>query len=99
MSSSRLYYNGSSIDVRLGDRVRIRRLFRADLQGTVCYIPGLSPRHRELEDAGVKQWAIRSDDGSVYPILYDPDHFQPPSKIVFVARGDGPVLKPEDHLE
>jgi hypothetical protein len=66
--------------------------------GVVCYIPGISPRHSELEYDNIKQWAIKTDDGSVYPILYDPIGFPPPKHIVFLSRGEDSGLKPDDVL-
>jgi len=96
--SSRLFYRTGE-EVKLGDRVRMKRFLRRDLEGKVCYLPGISPRHDELEYEDVKQWAIRTDDGSVYPILYDPENFQPPKRIVFVARTDDQGLQPSEVLE
>ena len=96
---SRLFYHASDIEVELGDRVKMKRLIRRPVIGTVCYIPGLSDVHNELEYDDVQQWAIRSDDGSVYPILYSPETFQPPKRIAFISRGDGSLLEPNEHLE
>jgi len=96
---SGLFYHHAHQEVRLGDRVRMRRWFRRDLEGTVCYIPGISPLHDELEYEDVKQWAIRTDDGAVYPILYDPPRFQPPKHIFLLSRSSDPGLQPSDHLE
>lgn len=97
--SSGLFYFGSGEEVSLGDRVRIKRVFRRDLDGKVCYIPGISPVHKELEYDDVQQWAIEGDNGSIYPILYDPEGFQPPSKIVFVGRAKDNGLQPDEVLE
>jgi len=96
--SSKLFYHGTANEVKLGDRVRLKRLFRSDLGGVVCYIPGLSPKHSELEYEDVRQWAISADNGSVYPIVYDPENFQPPKRICFVNRGTGGELTPDDAL-
>ncbi len=96
---SGLFY-ATGEEVELGDHVIMRRLFGKDIRGAVCYIPGISPRHREMEYADVRQWAIRSEDGqSVYPILYDPANFQPPKKIRLVSRGAPQTLSPDQHLE
>ena len=96
--SSGLHYHGTSDEVRLGDRVKMKRFLRADRLGTVCYIPGVSPRHEELEYEDVRQWAIRTHDGAVYPILYDPAGFQPPKSILLVSRGEEVSLKPDERL-
>jgi hypothetical protein len=98
-SSSGLFYHGTDIDVRLGDRVEVKRLFRRPLEGFVCYIPGISPTNVELEFEDVKQWAIRSADGSVYPILYDPERFQPPRHIRFLERSTHAGIGPTDVLK
>jgi hypothetical protein len=99
MSGSRLFYFNSTIEVELGDRVLWSRFLRAPLRGVVCYIPGPSPKHSELEYEDVLQWAVRTEDGSVYPILYDPDNFQPPKRIRFVGRGEAGTLDPREGLE
>ncbi len=98
-AKSCLFYYNSTVEVCLGDEVRIRRWLRRPERGVVCYIPGLSPRHEEMEYDDVRLWAIRCDNGNCYPILYDPDRFQPPRRIEFVARGTGPLLEPGDPLE
>jgi len=96
---SRLFYHATNIEVELGDRVEMKRLVRRSITGTVCYIPGISEVHDELEYDDVQQWAIRSDDGSVYAILYSPETFQPPKKIAFISRGGENLLAPNEHLE
>lgn len=98
--TSGLFYHRTGEEVRLGDRVTLRRWFRSDLRGIVCYIPGLSPQHSELEYDGVKQWAIRCDDGSVRPMGYDPDspYGQPPKSITFIGRGSGGEITPDEGL-
>lgn len=97
---SRLFYHRSGEEVELGDRVRIKRWFTRDLTGTVCYIPGISQVHGELEYEGVKQWAICCDDGSVRPLVYCPASkcCQPPKSIIFLGRGSGGQLEPDEEL-
>ena len=97
--TSRLFYYGTSTEVELGDRVHLTRILRRPKEGTVCYIPGLSEPHSELEYEDIRQWAVRSDDGCVYPILYSPETFQPPKNIKFVSHGSGNLLEPDEHLE
>jgi hypothetical protein len=98
--NSGLFYHGTSDEIQLGDRVRLKRWFRPDLPGVVCYIPGISPRHSDLEYEGVRQWAIRCDDGSVRPMGYDPEspYGQPTKSIVFIGRGSGTSLQPDEEL-
>ena len=89
-TSSRLFYFASEVEVRLGDRVELKRFLRKPRRGIVCYISGVSPLQSELEDDAIRQWAIKTDDGAVLPILYHPDGFQPPEDIQFVCRGEDP---------
>lgn len=98
MTFSALHYRGTSDEVRLGDHVCIRRLFWRKETGTVCYIPGISPIHAELEYDDVRQWAIRTDNGNVYAILYDPQNFPPPKNISLLARGAGSELIPDEQI-
>lgn len=86
---SGLYYFGTREDVRLGDRVRIRRWIRSDLFGTVVYIPGLSPRHREMEGTDFRKWAIELEDSrrTVVGMYYGPEESQPSKRIALVSRG------------
>ena len=75
-NGSRMFYHGTRMEVQLGDRVRVRpwlfRWFRKAQDGAVCYIPGISPKHRHLEYEDVKKWAIRLEDGTVLSAVYDP---------------------------
>jgi hypothetical protein len=95
---SRLFYYGTQIEVELGDRVRFKRWFRSDLEGIVCYIPGISPKHRELEHGNIKKWATRVPDGTVFATIYCPDRVQPKKNLVFVARSADPGINPKTPL-
>ena len=98
--SSGLFYSGTKEEVRLGDRVRIRRWLRKPLEGVVCYIPGLSPRHPELEYGGTRQWAIELGDGSLRVSGYYPSQIQPSGKIELVERdSDFVPVDPSAKLE
>ena len=68
---SRLFYVTGE-EVQLGDHVIIKRWIRRSLQGTVCYIPGISSPHPDLEDESGSQWAVRLVDGTVLSMGYDP---------------------------
>lgn len=85
--SSGLYYHGTKEEVRLGDRVKIRLWFWRSTEGVVCCIPGISPKHRELESTGVARWAIRLPDGNLRVIGYYPQHAQPGQHISLLERG------------
>ena len=96
--SSGLYYKTGE-EVRLGDVIRVRRLFAQARTGTVCYTPGLSPRHRYLEYVDVRQWAYRTADGTVYAAGYDPARMPVLRGITLVARGPEVSLSPTEGLE
>ncbi len=96
--TSGLKYHGTNEEVCLGDWVEVRGWFRIKYRGHVSYIPGLSAEHRELEYDDVRQWAITSDDGTTYPIVYSPKNFQPPKHIRFLKRNEGNQIKPTDEL-
>jgi hypothetical protein len=76
----------------------MKRFLRRAQDGLVCYIPGISQRHPELEYEDVRQWAVKTNDGSVYPILYHPESFQPPKGIEFLGRTNEPGLSVEEEL-
>lgn len=99
---SRLFYHGTNIEVMLGDRVLIKRLFRKGLSGTVCYISGISTSHPGIEDGG-PQWAIQMADGSLRMAGYEPEnkygYGQPRKHILFVSRGETGGISPETPLE
>lgn len=99
MAGSRLFYFSSEVEVELGDRVLWSRFMRSPLKGIVCYIPGLSPKHPMLEYEDVAHWAVRTEDGAVFPILYDPDNFQPPKRIRFLGRGETEILGQDERLQ
>jgi hypothetical protein len=93
---SRLFYYGTRDDVRLGDRVSIRRWLRGALEGVVCHIPGISPTHPELK----RKWAIELADGSLRVMVYSPDEAQPRRKFRLIRRGDAPAaFDPATRLE
>jgi hypothetical protein len=95
---SRLFYYGTQIEVRLGDRVRWRRWFRSDLEGIVCYLPGISPRHPEMANDYGLEWAIRTNDGTIWTMGYCPDRAQPRKNLQFVARSIERGIGPETTL-
>lgn len=99
--SSELFYHGTNKEVRVGDRVRMKRFLRKASYGTVCYIPGISAKHPDLEYENKRFWAIRADDGTIYPMVYAPKHRlgQPGPKIELIARTDYPGLSPDIPLE
>src|SRR5262245_29269990 len=96
--SSGLFYCGTNIEMRLGDRIEVKRFLRKPQRASVCYIPGISERNACLDFDDVRQWAFSTADGSVYPCVYDPQHLQPPKHIRFIERTDDPGIGPDLEL-
>lgn len=96
-----MFYHGTTTEVQLGDHVTIKRRFRHPLEGTVCYIPGLSRCHPQLEYDDVKKWAIEIADGSMRVMGYFPESSdrQASRSIEFRGRGPHRELDPEIALE
>ncbi len=99
-NGSGLFYFGTKEEVRLGDRVRVKRWLRKDLEGVVCYIPGCGPIHPDLDvpEDGFQDWAIKLDDGMFLTAIYAPEHAQPKKSIVLIGRGHGESLSPDERL-
>lgn len=96
---SRLFYFGTQIEVRLGDRVRLKRWFRSDLEGIVCYLPGISPRNPYMENEYTIQWGIKATDGAVWIMVYCPERAQPKKNLKFVARSEEKGMSSETVLD
>lgn len=97
--TSKLFYHSSKEEVQLGDKVEMKRLFWRKEKGIVCYLPGISELHKDFEYDEIKQWAIKTENGNIYPILYDPDNFQPPKNIIFMERGEKVSIEPKEKME
>jgi hypothetical protein len=93
-----MIYANSTTEMKLGDRVLIKRLFRKSLRGVVAYLPGISPPHAEMTDDG-GNFAVRVENGEMWAFLYYSDK-PAPSRIVFVSRGspDNEQLLPCENL-
>jgi hypothetical protein len=102
MASDRLYYCGTETAVQIGDLVEVKRgWFGRYERGRVCYLPGISKPHPEMERDGTAYWAIELEDGTVVSWIYLPERIQPGRRIRFIARGSQPApgLSPTDVLE
>lgn len=100
---SKLFYHGTDIEVMLGDRVRYTKglFWRRAVSGRVCYMPGVSNPHPQLDFEGTRMWSIQLENGSNYAWIYCPEEVQPSWRIKFVAR-DGSVdglLTPDEILK
>ncbi|HEY2416186.1 MAG TPA: hypothetical protein VGI40_28355 [Pirellulaceae bacterium] len=103
---SGIFYHGTTTEVEIGDRVRLKPWFfgwfRKSSLGNVCYIPGISTPHRDLEYEDVKEWAILRDDGVILSSAYDPNGFfngQISKYVEFVSRGSVEPISPEERLD
>ncbi len=87
--TKKLYYPKTDLEICLGDRVSIRRLFRRRT-GTVVYIPGASERHSDMEYGDVKLWAIQldNDEGNILQIGYFPPDEVVPKSLQLIKRED-----------
>lgn len=63
-----LAYFGTNEEVRLGDRVRIRAFIVLKLDGVVCYIPGVSVKHDDMEYEGLRHVGIQLRSGELRQI-------------------------------
>ena len=79
-------YANSTIEMKLGDHVLIKRLFRRSIRGVVAYLPGVSQTHPEMTYDDGDDFAIRVEKGEMWAFLYYSDR-SVPSRIVFISRG------------
>ena len=98
---SQLRYSASGEPVRLGDRVRVKRFLRKPLEGTVYYLPGKSSPHPEMEYDGIRQWAIRLDNGDLLLTIYEPERPSLDRRFELIERGpeDFQGLSPSERTQ
>jgi|ERR1041384_4853163 hypothetical protein len=93
-----LYADGAPVN--LGDLVRFRRwlVWRT---GHVAYVPGISPKHRDLEFRGLRHVGIQFDSGIFTALVVDPDSSKLPESLRLVARSApaGDEVKPKEKFE
>jgi len=92
------YNNEDKTPVQLGDRVTIRRFLFWKYSGTVVYVPGISPKRKDMEYNGLQWIAVKYDDGSFVQEVVDPEIHELCNKNVkFISRGDQSVgITPDD---
>jgi hypothetical protein len=88
-------------EVKLGDVVDRKGIF-SKRRGKITYIPGVSPKHREMEYGELRFVGIKIENGFI-ATLVDPEHGHLKKSIVFIARDavsdpvkQGDVLFPDD---
>jgi hypothetical protein len=97
--SETIYYSDNKTRVMLGDVVEKRILFKKK-KGRVVYIPGISPKNKEMEYGGLVDVGIKMDDGIFVATVVDPKGFYLQKKIRFVERNSSGYkeVKPTDKL-
>ena len=97
-SSCKLLYIDTDIEVRLGDRILYKKLFKS-VEGQVVYLPDQSPIHRAFGD---DTWAIQLDDepSDVRNMVYAPHQERfAHKKITFLYRGeDDKAVNPDEEI-
>ena len=91
-----MFYADGVTDLRLGDRVEIRRFLRKPLKGVVCYVPGQCKPNRDMQGEGLEDWGVSLEDGSIIAWVFLPEKTVKPS-IKLISRGDvgDRLLKPD----
>jgi len=97
MEDDKLYYNGTDIDVRLGDKVTYKEWGIFSKSATVVYIPGQSQIHKNIGD---DQWVIELNDSNELIIMgyfpqYDP---YTSKKITFISRGKTDSIQENEEI-
>ena len=86
-------YHGGQPEMRLGDRVEVRGLFRKR-RGIVNYVPGISPPHGEMEHNALYWVGISFERGDFTGVIVDPDTGCTKKKMVFLERGAAEAATP-----
>ena len=107
-AAGHLHYPGTEIEIRLGDRIEYRKIFGGKFglfgkkQGTVVYLPGASPKNKDMEqDDYNRYWAIQLDGEKTQIIFpYFPQQEWVSKRITFVSRGEPvqDIIKPGDRI-
>ena len=85
----RLYYYGTDIEVKKGDRIELKSLvLRRKLLGRVACVPEKTGRELAREKKNPENCLIELTGGKVTGWLYSPEDLQPPKRLVFLGRGD-----------
>jgi hypothetical protein len=95
-NDSGLIYNGTDIEVRLGDRVKVRRWLLWHKEGTVCYMPGISPANSQFVSVeGILYWGVLLDDGTLVCWPRFPGDSHTGGAVSLIRRADSGTKPPE----
>ena len=83
-------YHGGKERVALGDRVRLRVLFRRET-GTVVYVPGVSRQNPHMEYNGLCWVGIRLESGGFVGTVVHPKTAWLKRKVQLLGRGAGTI--------
>ena len=73
--------------MRLGDRVRVVAFVVLRLEGVVCYVPGLSAKHRDMEYEGLRHIGIRLPSGEIRQLHWPTGAIDLGRGVTLLARG------------
>ena len=99
--AKKIYYHGGEIEVRLGDLVETSVFLFWRCQGRVVYVPGVSPKHPEMEFGGLVKVAIKTEDSGMIGTVVIPETRTLRKKVKFIARdpdGRFEEVKPDEVL-
>jgi hypothetical protein len=82
-------YSDGYTEVRLGDRVALKILFRRRT-GRVVYVPGVSPLNPEFEYNGMRWVGIRLEDRSLVATVVLTNTGNLKKKVQFIERDSSP---------
>ena len=100
-----VFYNSPDrVPVLTGDRVTVRRFLFWKFTGSVVYVPGISPKRRDMEDETViepaARWrriCIKYENGVFDKEDVAADRVLKDAKIKFISRGDPSIgITPDD---
>jgi hypothetical protein len=84
---SRVVYARTGEQVLPGDIISTRLFFFFRKEGTVVYVPGISPKRSSLEYNGLTWVGIQELSGSFFSALVDPNDNRLDNSVEFLRRG------------
>ncbi len=92
-----IYDTKDNIQVQLGDKVTTRIFLFFKYTGVVAYVPGISPKRRDMEHNGILNICIKCDDRSYITKYVDEGKMRVHKSVKFIERGE-PIagIQPDD---